>query len=175
IEIPTVAKMVRRFELDDTLPSVSVVTMHRMLEKFGLKYKKQYRNALLIEATHIIRGLCKYQRQINKLRRQKKTFFTPTRHGSAPVTRWDKCGSTRTSRANEPKRSSLFTGLQNPSAKGGRPIMTHCGNENRFVPGFGEVFCPRKATGEYYEEMNGVHYHEWFTQKIAPLVCHQEV
>ncbi|KAG0443422.1 hypothetical protein HPB47_014941 [Ixodes persulcatus] len=55
-EIPTVGKLAKRFELDDAMPFVTVVIMHRKLEKFGFKYKKRSRNALLIEATHIVAG-----------------------------------------------------------------------------------------------------------------------
>ncbi|KAH7953139.1 hypothetical protein HPB49_005045 [Dermacentor silvarum] len=53
-EIPTVAKLMRHFEGDSQLPSVSTATMPRMVEKLRFRCKKRSRNALLIEATHIV-------------------------------------------------------------------------------------------------------------------------
>ncbi|XP_040072618.1 uncharacterized protein LOC115313586 [Ixodes scapularis] len=72
--------------------------------------------------------------------------------------------------APEAKRSGLSTGLQNSTGKGGRLIVTHCGNENGFVLGAGEVFCARKGTEDYHDEMDRVHYHKWFTQKLLPAL-----
>ncbi|KAM7282428.1 peroxidasin homolog [Ixodes scapularis] len=60
--------------------------------------------------------------------------------------------------------------LQNSTGKGGRLIVTHCGNENGFVLGAGEVFCARKGTEDYHDEMDRVHYHKWFTQKLLPAL-----
>ncbi|KAG0419475.1 hypothetical protein HPB47_004091 [Ixodes persulcatus] len=74
-DIPTAAELTRHFELDDELPSVSVATVHRMLKKLGLKYKKRSRNARLIEATHIVQWRCKYLRRMSELRRHKKNIF----------------------------------------------------------------------------------------------------
>lgn len=40
-EIPTCAKVVQCFKEDETLPTVSTATMHRMLKKLGFLYKKK--------------------------------------------------------------------------------------------------------------------------------------
>lgn len=31
-----------------------------------------------------------------------------------------------------------------------------------------EVFHTKKGTGDYHEEMNGLHYENWFTEKLLP-------
>ncbi|KAH6948087.1 hypothetical protein HPB50_022812 [Hyalomma asiaticum] len=74
-EIPTIAKVVQRFKEDETLPTVSTRTMQRMLKKLGFRYKKRSRNALVIEATHIVQSRRRYLRQIAELRRQGRAIF----------------------------------------------------------------------------------------------------
>lgn len=175
-ETPTVAKLARHFELDDKLPSVSVATMHRMLTKLGFKYKKWSRNALLIEATHIVQWLCKYLRQMSELRRQKKNiFYTDETWVSIGHTVGQVWVDTNVTSTREAKHSGLSTGLRNPTGKGGRLIVTPCGNANGFVPGAGELFCARKGMGDYHDEMDGVHYHKWFTQKLLPALPPESV
>ncbi|KAG0437278.1 hypothetical protein HPB47_017519 [Ixodes persulcatus] len=105
--------------------------MHRMLTKLGFKYKKWSRNALLIEATHIVQWLCKYLRQMSELRRQKKNIFysdeTWVSIGHTVGQVWVDTDVTSTCEA---KHSGLSTGLRNPTGKGGRLIVTPCGNAN---------------------------------------------
>ncbi|KAH6928720.1 hypothetical protein HPB50_018771 [Hyalomma asiaticum] len=56
-------------KLDDFDLSVLRRVVQRMLTKLGLRYKKRSRNALLIEATHIVQSSRRYLRQIAELRR----------------------------------------------------------------------------------------------------------
>ncbi|KAG0437289.1 hypothetical protein HPB47_017509, partial [Ixodes persulcatus] len=167
-ENPMVAKLARHIELNDKLLSVSVPTMHRMLKKLGFKYKKRSRNALLMEATHIVQWRCKYLRKLASFGDKRKTWVKAG-HTVAQV--WVDSNVTS---AREAKRSGLSTGLQNPTGKGGRLIVTHCGNENGLVPGAGEVFRARKGTGDYHDE-----WMEWTitsgSLKNGSLLCHQEV
>ncbi|KAH8019460.1 hypothetical protein HPB51_019482 [Rhipicephalus microplus] len=69
-EIPTVRKLAAYFK-DDSLPSISATTIHRMLLKVRFRYKKLSRNSLLIKAAHIIQWRRKYLRQIKEVRRQR--------------------------------------------------------------------------------------------------------
>ncbi|KAH8034279.1 hypothetical protein HPB51_022729 [Rhipicephalus microplus] len=69
-EIPTVRKLAANLNEGDSLPSVSATPIYRMLLKVGFRFKKRYRNSLLIEATHIIQWRRKYLRQIKEVRRQ---------------------------------------------------------------------------------------------------------
>ncbi|XP_077498610.1 uncharacterized protein LOC144109685 [Amblyomma americanum] len=170
-EIPTIAKVVAHFEEDETLPTVSAATMQRMLKKLGFRYKKRSRNAMLIEATHIVQCRRRYLRQIAELRRQgRPIFFTDETWVNAGHTRsrvWTDCTIQSAHHAN---RSGLSTGLQNPSGKGGRLIVTHCGSEQGFVEGAAEVFRAKKNSGDYHEEMNGEHYENWFSRRLLPLL-----
>ncbi|KAH6945723.1 hypothetical protein HPB50_009718 [Hyalomma asiaticum] len=158
-EIPTIAKVVQRFKEDEMLPTVSTTTMQRMLKKLGFRYKKRSRNALLIEATHIVQSRRRYLCQIAELRRQGRAiFFTDEA--------WVNAGHTRSlvwidgtvQSTYEARRSGLSAGLRNPSGKGGRLIVTHCGSEHGFVEGAAEVFQATKSSGDYHKEVNGDHY-----------------
>ncbi|XP_077531207.1 uncharacterized protein LOC144143311 [Haemaphysalis longicornis] len=129
--------------------------MHRMLKKLGFRFKKRSRNELLIEATQIVQWRCKYLREIQELRSQNRNIFYMDET-------WVNASHT-TSRVwvdetvesyDQAKRRGLSTGLENPSGKGGRLIVIHCGNENGFVEGAGEVFRANKGTGDYHDEMN---------------------
>lgn len=56
-------KLIEYFQNDD-FPTVSPVTMHRMLKKLGFKFKRQSCNGLLIEATHIMQWHLTYLHKI---------------------------------------------------------------------------------------------------------------
>ncbi|KAH8025485.1 hypothetical protein HPB51_008400 [Rhipicephalus microplus] len=68
-EIRTVRKLAANLKEADSLPSVSATAIYRMLLKVGFRFKKCYRNSLLIEATHINQWRRKYLRQIKEVRR----------------------------------------------------------------------------------------------------------
>lgn len=70
-----VKKLTDHFNADEMLPLLSSSTMHRMLRNIGFRFKKWYRNALLIEATHVIQWRRKYMRQIRELRHQGRPIF----------------------------------------------------------------------------------------------------
>ncbi|KAH9378905.1 hypothetical protein HPB48_011130 [Haemaphysalis longicornis] len=168
-ELPSVPKLTEYFRNEDDLPTVAPVTMRRMLNKLGFRFKKRSRNALLIEATHIVQWRCKYLREIQELRSQNTNIFYMDET-------WVNAGHT-TSRVwvdetvesyDQAKRRGLSTGLENPSGKGGRLIAIHCGNENGFVEGAGEVFRAKKGRGDYHDEMNGAHFEKWLTKKLLP-------
>lgn len=65
--------------------------------------------------------------------------------------------------------------MKNPSGKGERLIITHCGNEQGFVDGAGEVFRAWKGTGDYHQEMDGPHYEKWFSEKPLPKLAPNSV
>ncbi|XP_077531208.1 uncharacterized protein LOC144143312 [Haemaphysalis longicornis] len=141
--------------------------MHRMLKKLGFRFKKRSRNALLIEATHIVQWRCKYLREIQELRSQNRNIFymDETCVNASHTTSRVWVDETVES-YDQAKRRGLSTGLENPSGKGGRLIVIHCGNENGFVEGACEVFRANKGTGDYHDEMNGAHFEKWLTEKL---------
>lgn len=120
-EMPTVQKLSSYFNEDEALPSLSPATMHRMLKKIDFRFKKRSRNALLIEATHIVQWRRKYLRQIAELRRQGRPIFytdeTWVNVGHTTDKVWvDESVKT----AEQAKKAGLSVGLQNPSGKGAR-------------------------------------------------------
>lgn len=58
---------------------------------------------------------------------------------------------------DQAKQRGLSTGVENSSGKGGTLIVIHCGNEDSFAEGAGEVFRAKKGTGDYHDEMNRAH------------------
>ncbi|KAH6938231.1 hypothetical protein HPB50_008044 [Hyalomma asiaticum] len=141
-EIPAIAKVVQRFKEDETLPTVSTTTMQRMLKKLGFRYKKRSRNALFIEATHIVQSRRRYLRQIAELRRQgRATFFADET--------WVNAGHTRSRVWIDGTVQSTYEARRSA-----------------------EVFQAKKSSGDYHEEMNGDHYEKWFSQKLLPLYYH---
>ncbi|KAH6930672.1 hypothetical protein HPB50_016975 [Hyalomma asiaticum] len=111
-------EVVQRFKEDETLPTVSTTTMQRMLIKLGFRYKKRTRNALLIEATHIVQSHRRYLRQMAELRRQGRAiFFTDETWVNAGHTRSRVWIDGTVQSTYEARRSGLSTGLRNPSGK----------------------------------------------------------
>ncbi|XP_037505782.1 uncharacterized protein LOC119382122 [Rhipicephalus sanguineus] len=173
-EIPTVRKLVAYFKEDDSLPSVSATTIHKMLLKVGFRFRKRSRNSLLIEATRIIQWGCKYLRQIKEVRRQgRPIFYTDETWVNAGHTVSRGWVDETIKSAGHAKKANLTTGPPNPSGKGGRLIITHCGNEDGFITAAGEVFRARKGTGDYHDEMDGAHYEKWFKEKLLPNLSPQ--
>ncbi|KAH7973990.1 hypothetical protein HPB49_008273 [Dermacentor silvarum] len=96
-------------------------------------------------ATHVIQWRRKYLRQIRELRRPGRPIFytdeTWVNVGHTTNRVWVD-DSVKT--AAQAKRGGLSVSLQNPSGKGTRLIVTHCGNEHGFVQG-AEVFQAKRA------------------------------
>ncbi|KAH8029096.1 hypothetical protein HPB51_022660 [Rhipicephalus microplus] len=168
-KIPTVHKLAEFFKEDDSLPSESVTTIHRMQLKVGFLYKKRSRNSLLIKATHIIQWRRKYLRQIKKVRRQGRPIFytdeTCVNAGHTVSRGWVE---ETIKSAEHTKKANLTIGPLNPSGKEGRLIITHRGNEDGFITAAGEVFRARMSTGNYHDEIDGAHYEKRFKKKILP-------
>ena len=56
----------------------------------------------------------------------------------------------------------LTTGLQAPTSKGQRLILTHAGNEHGFVDGAMSLFKAKTGDEEYHEKMDGIYFGKWF-------------
>ncbi|XP_008184551.1 uncharacterized protein LOC103309835 [Acyrthosiphon pisum] len=61
----------------------------------------------------------------------------------------------------------LTTDATNPTGTGKRLIVLHIGSHKGFLEGRLLCFLSKKNSGDYHDEMNGDHFHEWF-QSIIP-------
>ncbi|KAJ4426962.1 hypothetical protein ANN_26761 [Periplaneta americana] len=67
--------------------------------------------------------------------------------------------------ASQARKEGLTTGNKMPSARGGRIILVHTGNENGFSPGAQLVYHGKK-NGDYHDEMTSVMYEKYFADKL---------
>ncbi|KAK4883313.1 hypothetical protein RN001_006632 [Aquatica leii] len=56
----------------------------------------------------------------------------------------------------------LTTGLKAPAARGPRFVLLHAGGDNGFVNGSELIFLAKKNTQDYYDEMDGSLFKNWF-------------
>jgi len=63
--------------------------------------------------------------------------------------------------------AGLKTGATNPTGTGKRLIVLHIGSHKGFLEGGLLCFLSKKNSGNYHDEINGDHFHEWF-QSIIP-------
>lgn len=61
-------------------------------------------------------------------------------------------------------------GLNDPSGRGHRFIITHIGIENAFVEDE-LLLCESKNSDDYHEDMNFIVFEEWMTNKILPSLA----
>ena len=62
--------------------------------------------------------------------------------------------------------SSGAGGWKHPSGKGQRLIILHTGSTDGWVPGVELVFQSKTKSSDYHDEMNSLHFLEWFEKII---------
>ena len=162
---------------DDDLPNLKEKTVSRLLKDMKFKFMKRSRSAVLIERPDIIAWRHRYLRQIKLYRQANRKIYyldeTWVNAGHTVKKVWHD-----TTAEEQPRRAwfaGLTTGLKEPSGKGGRIIVVHCGSEDGFVADAGLVYQAKKGVGDYHEEMDGPRFTRWFNEQLLPNVQPQSV
>lgn len=169
-EPPTLDKVKRAMDQDDSLPRVARSTLHRILKKVGFRFKKRSRQSLLIEREDLILWRHRYLREIKQFREEGRPIFyldeTWTFAGLTTPKSWQDT-NLKTS------RQSFLEGfgrgcLRDPTGKGERLIVLHVGNEYGFLDGAGLVFRTTGKLADYHGDMNSENFEKWVKEVLLP-------
>ena len=175
-EPPTLDKLKREIDLDESLPDIPRSSLFRILKDLGFRYKKRGRNAMLIEKDDIISWRHRYLRNIRKFRKDGRPIFyldeTWANAGHTQSRVWE---DTTICSSREAFLTGLSPGLKDPTGKGGRLIILHVGNEHGFIPGADLVFRSGGKLADYHGEMNGDTFEKWFKDMLIPKLPENSV
>lgn len=74
-ELPTLKKILQTVNDDDSLPTLSMTSLRRILIDLNFKYTKKNRSSILIDRNDIVIWRLKYLKQIQEFRRQNRRIF----------------------------------------------------------------------------------------------------
>lgn len=180
---PTIEALLAKLkESMPDFPDVSKSTLYRRVKNLGFRFKKLNRKPVLMESHVIAASRRTYLENIKNLRSHGyKIFYTDET--------W--CGQNHTLkygwqenvidslnkeynnfdqyRAHLQEIYGWRGGFKTPSGAGKRIIILHIGSEEGFLQGGELCFIGKKGTNDYHNEMNALHYAEWF-KKILSLL-----
>jgi len=169
-ELPTLDKILLTVNDDESLPSFSRATLHRLLKSMDFVYTKRGRNSALLDSNDLILWRRRYLRDINRYREEGRPLYyldeTWVNAGDVTAKVWvDKTVQS----SQHAFSQGLSTGPVNPSGKGKRLIVLHIGSEDGFVPGGLLAFESKKNSSDYHDEMNGNSFREWLLGVLPKL------
>uniref|UniRef100_A0A2A4IZ33 Tc1-like transposase DDE domain-containing protein n=1 Tax=Heliothis virescens TaxID=7102 RepID=A0A2A4IZ33_HELVI len=146
-EPPTIEKVLRDVNEDESLPYFKRTTFQKVLKKLKFKYVKRLRRSALIEKEEIQRWRFNYLRKIMSLREEGRKIYyldeTWVNEGQTKSKVWQDFSIESSRQAH---MEGLSTGLKAPSGKGKCLIIVHIGNEDGFVED-GQLIFESKVMG----------------------------
>nr|CAH7751596.1 unnamed protein product [Callosobruchus chinensis] len=132
--MPTVDEVLEVVNSDETVSNFRRSSFYRLLKTLRLKYVRRGGNSALLDPNDIVLWSRKYLRSVKKFRGEGKTIYyldeTWLNVGHIKACVWlnDTIKSSR-----QVFLSGLSPGLKNAPEKGKTPIITHIGNEWKWV------------------------------------------
>ncbi|XP_047541814.1 uncharacterized protein LOC125074529 [Vanessa atalanta] len=168
-ELPTAKKVLQVVNADESLPSMGLTSLKKVLKHLKFKYVKRRRNNALIDRDDIALWRIKYLINMKTFREQGRPIYyldeTWVNAGHTVGKVWE---DTTVKSRKQAFLEGLSTGAKNPTSKGNRLIILHIGGEEGFVPESELVFeC--KGTGDYHESMNAAKFENWFKEMLPRL------
>ncbi|XP_008190121.1 uncharacterized protein LOC103311976 [Acyrthosiphon pisum] len=134
-QIPTLNKILTAVNEDDSLPSFSKISLHRVLKHLNFEYVRKSRNSVLIERNDIVCWRRNYLETIKNYRQLGRQIYyldeTWVNAGETTSKSWVDITVKST---RDAFLRGLTTGQKEPSGKGKRLIVVHIGSSDGFVP-----------------------------------------
>lgn len=163
-EIPTLDRVLGVVKED--FPAMKRDKLWKVLREMNFRWEKHSRKSHLLEKDEIVCWRRNYLRKIREFRNENKTIFyldeTWLNEGYTVGKIWTDKNVTSHRQAF---LDGLSTGINPPSGKGKRLIITHIGSSNGFLEG-GLLSFQSVRTGDYHEDMNADVFEEYFEQMI---------
>lgn len=153
-EVPTLNKILSVINKDESLPSFSRSTLHRLLKSMDFQYTKRGQNSALLESNDLILWRRKYLRNIQTYREEGRPIYFLD-------------GTIQSN--HDGVSQKLTTGVVNSCVEEKRLIVIHIGSEDGFVPGALLSFETKKNINNYHDEMNGDSFRDWLLT-VLPIL-----
>ena len=170
-ELPTLEK-IHEEAMNGGFPACSVMTIQRQLKKLGFVFKIRNKKMQVYQRMDVVARRHRVLRQLTKLRAEGvEIFYQDETWLNTNHTRqfcWQREISADINNPaiiDDPKEVG---GLNVPCGAGKRLIVNHIGSENGFLEACKEVFLSKKNTVDYHQEMNSVHFEDWWVNKVLP-------
>ncbi|KAL4101079.1 hypothetical protein QTP88_021099 [Uroleucon formosanum] len=169
-ELPTIDKILEAVNDDPALPNYKRTTLYTIIKKLDFVFTKRKRCSVLTEREDLLVWRQNYIDDIRKYREEGRTVYyldeTWVNAGDCVEKLWvDKTIHSKHDAFNR----GLTTDATNPTGTGKRLIVLHIGSHKGFLEGGLLCFLSKKNSGDYHDEINGDHFHEWF-QSIIPCL-----
>ncbi|XP_071632141.1 uncharacterized protein [Temnothorax longispinosus] len=166
---PTLRTVLQAVNTDENLPNFKRSTFHSLLKELYFTCTTRLRRSILTEREDLIVWRRKYLRTIERYREEGRQIYyldeTWIDADDATNIVW----VDEIVKSDEDASSPLTTRRTNPSGKGKLFIVLHIGSAAGFVPGGLLCIESKKHTGDYFDEMNGDTFHEWFKNILPSL------
>ena len=148
---------------DDGLFSGGRTKLRLLLKDMGFRYRKQdnrryyYEQPRITEQRHTY--LCKIMH--NRVEKRPVVFLDETWANSHD-------GKDLAWVEEDTVTGGTLGGVKCPPGKGTQLIILEAGSEMGWIPNTTLIFCSKKNTGDYHDEMTGDHFEEWFRDTLLP-------
>ena len=160
-EFPTLDKIYGECttKLDD-FPDVSRSTLWRNLKSMGFQHCKRSGNKTIHERQNVVARRLSYLREIKEFRRQ----------GLPAIVFLDETWLNQHHQQQRAWRDDVeeVEFPKAPSGKGKRLILLHAAGSTGWVPNAELLFVGQNNSCDYHDEMNALHFEEWWSEKFLP-------
>lgn len=164
-EYPTLDKILEVVRARGIFPGGRFL-LWKLLRQMGFRHKKCNDKQYIYEQPRVIEQRHSYLRRMKRNRtEQRSTIYLDetwlNSHHARELLWVD--------------TTSGMGGWKRPSGKGERLIILHAGSEEGWVKDADDVFRAKSNTGDYHNEMNILHFMDWFTNKLLPNIPPQSL
>ena len=160
-------------------PQVSKTTLFRRMKKLGFAFKKRntkmqvYQRLDVVAQRHyVLRKLIEYRELGFEVFCKDETWVN-TNHTRQYI--WQKFDDTDDDVDDLIGHTEWRGGFKVPCGAGKRLIINNIGSKNGFLEGAGECFVGQKNSSDYHQEMNSVHFENWWVEKVLPKLPNMSV
>ena len=136
----------------------SRASLHRIISRMGFRHKTMNRKKCLYEQHRIVASRAQYLKEIKRFRSEGRPIIYLDETWLNQHHTVTKCWTDYDGKG----------GLKIPSSKGKRLIILHAGCEQGWIDGAELIFVGKRDSGDYHNEMNILHFMEWFREKLLP-------
>ncbi|XP_034183697.1 uncharacterized protein LOC117605942 [Osmia lignaria lignaria] len=158
-EIPNVNNVLEAVNQDPELPSFNESSLYRLLKRIEFKCIIRACNSALIDKNHIVVWRQRYIQQVQKYRSEGRPMYFLD----------EACIETSVTCPANAEQRGLSIGKPEPANKGERLTIGHVGSSDGFVPGALLCLEAKKNSADYYNEINGDIFFNWF-RSVLPML-----
>ena len=163
-EVPTIDKVLQKCKENiGDFPDISKTTFRKCMRAMGFHYKRtQGKMKVMMERPDIVVWRHEFLRNFREYRKQGRPFawLDETWVNAHHTVHHKWYDTTQSTDGEQPQEA--------PSGKGQRLIILHAGTTKGFLPDCELVFVGKTKSYDYHDEMNALHFEEWWSHQLLP-------